>query len=59
MIFGREPAVFLGMIAAILSVALGFGLEISVEQFGLVMAAVSAVVAFCVRQSVTPVNKVH
>ena len=56
MVFGREPALFLGMIAAILAVAMGFGLDISAEQLGLIMAGVVAVVSFCVRQSVTPVT---
>ena len=56
MVFGREPALFLGMIAAILAVAMGFGLSITAEQLGLIMAGVISVVSFCVRQSVTPVT---
>jgi hypothetical protein len=56
MIMGREPALFLGLIGAIVNLAVGFGLDISVEQQGLIGAAVLAIVSFSVRQSVTPVS---
>lgn len=56
MIFGREPALFLGLIAAIVNLAVGFGLDISTEQQGLIAAATLTVVSFAVRQSVTPVS---
>jgi hypothetical protein len=56
MAFGREPALFLGAIGAIVNLAVGFGLDISVEQQGLIGAAVLAIVSFSVRQSVTPVS---
>ena len=55
MIFQREPAVILGAINAIIAVAIGFGLDITQEQFALVMAAVAAVLAVITRSQVTPV----
>lgn len=53
--FGREPALFLGLITAIVQLAVGFGLDISSEQQALIGAATLALVSFAVRQSVTPV----
>lgn len=55
-IFGREPALVVAAIGALVSVAVGFGLELTAEQVGLVMAAVSAVVGLVVRSQVSPVN---
>ncbi|WP_076260900.1 hypothetical protein [Intrasporangium flavum] len=43
-IFGREPAAWLGLIEAVLGVALAFGLGISQDTFGPIMAVVSAMV---------------
>lgn len=42
-IFGREPAVWIGLIEAVLAFALAVGLDWSNEQVALVMAAVVAV----------------
>lgn len=55
MILGREPALVLGLIQAVIALAIGFGLDISPEQFGLIMAAAAAAAAVIVRQQVTPV----
>lgn len=54
--FGREPAVILGLVGALIALAVGFGLDVSAEQTGLIMAAVSAVLAFVTRSQVTPVD---
>lgn len=54
MIFGREPALILGLIAAGIALAIGFGLDISTEQVGLVMAAVTALFAVITRSQVSP-----
>ena len=55
MILGREPALLLGLVQAVIALAIGFGLHISPEQFGLIMAATAALAAVIVRQQVTPV----
>lgn len=55
MILGREPALVLGFIQAVIALAIGFGLDISPEQFGLIMAVSAAAAALIVRQQVTPV----
>lgn len=54
MIFGREPALVLGALNALLAVAVGFGLDVSPEQVGLINAAVAAVLAVITRSRVTP-----
>ena len=56
MIFNREPALFLGAIHAIIALAIGFGLDITIEQFALIEVAVAAIVSFVVRAKVTPVG---
>lgn len=51
-IFGREPALIYGAIAAIIALAVGFGLPVTPEQTGLILAVVTAIIAVVVRQSV-------
>ena len=51
-----EPALILGAISAIVSLAVGFGLHLTAEQVALINAAVAAVVSVIVRQNVTPVK---
>lgn len=55
MLLGREPALVLGLIQAVIALAIGFGLDISPEQFGLIMAASAAAASVIVRAQVTPV----
>lgn len=55
-LFGREPALVLGAANALLALAVGFGLQISPEQVGLINAAVAAILSVVVRSQVTPVN---
>lgn len=52
-----EPALFLGMVEALIALAIGFGFNLTPEQFALIMAALTAVFAFAVRQQVTPTVK--
>jgi hypothetical protein len=55
-IFGREPVLFLAAVAAVLNLAVGFGLDVSAEQLALANTAVAAVVGFVARSQVTPVK---
>ena len=55
MIFNREPALVLAAIAAVVSLAIGFGVDITIEQFALINAAAAAIVGLVVRSKVTPV----
>lgn len=54
-IFGREPVLYLALVQAALALAVGFGLNLSPEQIGLVMAFSSAVLGFVARSQVSPV----
>ena len=53
-IFGREPALILGAVQALLALAVGFGLQVTPEQMALILAASAAVFAVITRQNVTP-----
>ena len=55
--FGREPAVILGAVQAILALSLSFGLSLSSGQVGAIMATAAAVLAVIVRQQVSPTPK--
>lgn len=52
--FATEPALWLGLLSALLAVGIGFGLNLSTEQVGLIMAAASALVAVITRSVVSP-----
>jgi len=53
----REPAVILGVLQAIIALAVSFGLKLSVEQVGTIVAASAAILALVVRQKVLPIGK--
>jgi uncharacterized membrane protein len=50
----REPALIVGLVGALIALSLAFGLDLSVEQQGGIMAVVVAVLAIVTRQQVTP-----
>ncbi len=54
-IFGREPVMYLGLLQTLLAAGVGFGLNLSGEQVGLIMAASAALLAFIARSRVSPV----
>lgn len=56
--FNTEPVVIVAAIEAVLALAVGFGLDITAEQLGLITAAVTAVLALIVRSKVTPTTEV-
>lgn len=53
----NEPALVTGVVSALIALGVSFGLDLSGEQTGAIMAAVAAVMALVVRQQVTPVNR--
>jgi len=53
----QEPALTLGLIQALVALAVGFGLPITVEQAGLVLAFTAAVLSWVTRGQVTPVPR--
>jgi hypothetical protein len=52
----NEPALIAGLVQAVLGLLLAFGLKLSIEQVGAIMAVTAAVLAFVVRSVVTPTN---
>jgi len=55
-LFNREPALVMGAVNALLALAVGFGLPITIEQGALINAAVAAVLSVIVRSKVSPVE---
>ena len=53
-LWNREPAVILGAVNALIALGVGFGLKLTPEQVGLILAATSAVLAVITRSQVTP-----
>lgn len=53
----KEPALIAGLIQAVLGLLLAFGVQLSQEQVGAVMAVTAAVLALVVRSRVTPVDR--
>jgi hypothetical protein len=53
----NEPAVFLGLVQAILAVLVSFGLDLSSQQVGGLVALSAAGTAFLVRQNVAPIAR--
>lgn len=52
--FSREPVMIMATIQTFLALAMGFGLEITVEQMGLILGFSAAVLSLITRQQVTP-----
>jgi uncharacterized membrane protein YphA (DoxX/SURF4 family) len=51
-----EPAIVSGVIQALLGLLLAFGVDLSTEQVGAVMAVTAALLALVVRSQVTPLR---
>ena len=50
----QEPALVLGAVQALVAMAVGFGLPVTAEQVGLIVAATGAVLSVVTRTQVTP-----
>lgn len=50
----NEPVVFASLLRILLTLAVSFGLDLSAEQIGLIISAVSLIEAWLVRSRVTP-----
>ena len=53
-LWGREPALILGALQAVIALAISFGLNLSPEQVGAILAASAAVLAVVTRSQVSP-----
>lgn len=54
----NEPALILGLVGAVISLGLAFGVSLSDEQVGGIMAVVVALLAIITRSQVTPTRSV-
>ena len=52
----REPVLITGFLQAVLGLLLAFGIDLSTEQIGAIMALTDAGLAFVARRKVTPVR---
>ena len=50
----REPALVSGLVTALIALGVAFGLPVTPEQTGAILAVDAAVLAFVVRSQVTP-----
>ncbi len=54
MLWKREPVAFLACVQTVLGVVLAFGVSLSQEQVGAIMAAAAAILGFVARTQVSP-----
>lgn len=54
----NEPALIIGLVSAVIALALAFGFTLSDEQVGSIMAVVVAILAVVTRSQVTPTRAV-
>lgn len=57
MIWKREPALFYGLVNTNLALVLAFGVDLTTEQTGAILAVTSALLALVTRSQVTPTDK--
>lgn len=55
----REPALVSGLVTAVLALVVAFGVDLSQEQTGAILAVVAAVMALVTRAQVTPAPTPH
>jgi hypothetical protein len=53
-VFGREPALAISLVAAIVQLLVAFGLDLTADQQTAISVATLAIVGFAVRSKVTP-----
>lgn len=53
-LWGREPAVIIGLVQAAIALAVGFGLDLTTEQTAAILAFTAAVLAVVTRSQVSP-----
>jgi hypothetical protein len=53
-LWGREPAMVLALVQAVIVLAVSFGLRLTPEQTGAILAVTAVVLGLWTRQRVTP-----
>jgi len=54
MIWKREPALFYAVVNSVIVLVVAFGLQLSADQIGAIVAVTSALLGLVARQQVTP-----
>jgi len=57
-LWGREPAMVLSAVQAVIVLAVSFGLQLSPEQTGAILALTAVVLGLITRSQVTPTSSV-
>lgn len=52
MLWKREPALFYGLVNAVIALVVSFGLQLKADQIGAILAVTSAILALVTRQQV-------
>ncbi len=55
-IWGREPAMLLALVQAVLALVVAFGLKLAPDQIGAILAVTSVVLGLITRSRVSPVS---
>jgi hypothetical protein len=55
-LWNREPALVLGLVQTVLALLLAFGVDLTTEQVGAVLAVSAALLSLVVRRKVTPAD---
>lgn len=53
-IFGREPAMVLALVQAVLALIVAFGLDLAPDQVGAILAATAVILGLITRSRVSP-----
>lgn len=57
-LWGNEPALILGLVQAGIVLVMAFGLQLTVEQVGAIMAFINILLAVLTRTQVVPTTKI-
>jgi hypothetical protein len=55
-LYNREPALALGFVQCVLALLLAFGVDLTTEQVGAILAVTAAGLSLLVRRKVTPTD---
>lgn len=55
--FSSEPSLYIAAFAALVDLAIGFGLPVTPDQRTLIIGAVTVIAGILIRSQVTPVSK--
>ena len=57
-LFKTEPALLLGLVNAVIVLVMAFGVQLTLEQTGAILALVNIALAIITRSQVTPISRI-